>query len=56
MQETKDGQTRPVRIKEDLLSQLEQLAIKESANRGHLLTLGEYVDELLREAVKERLQ
>ena len=53
MQEKKDG-TRPVRIKNDVLDEIESLAIKESARRGHLLSITELVDELLRKALTDQ--
>ena len=55
MQEKKE-QSRPVRIRRDLVDDLEQLAIEESGKRGKLLTIPEIVDEILREAIEARLQ
>lgn len=52
MQEKKEA-TKPVRIKADLMRQIELLAIKESSNRGKLLTIAELIDELLREKLNE---
>ena len=54
MQEKKE-QTRPVRIRRNVVDDLEQLAIEESRKRGKLLTIPEIVDEILRDAIKKRL-
>jgi hypothetical protein len=55
MQEKKE-QSRPVRVRRDVVDDLEQLAIEESRKRGKLLTIPEIVDEILRDAIKKRLQ
>lgn len=53
MQEKK-RQTKPVRIDEELLTEVEQIAIEESTKRGELLTVPQMVTELIQEGISNR--
>ncbi len=46
--------SKPVRIKTRLMAEIEKEAIRESAEKGHLLALADMVEKLLLEALNHR--